>query len=110
MFTVSHLLFNYKPLLMVSQVLCYKDSRRLEVAVVQFAQVKLVLLNTELCREQNIPFGQETSGIIMSTSHTCGNSTACCLVTKAGSLLLPPPLLSQSVASLTPLEEACSQH
>ena len=29
---------------------------------------------------------------------TCGNSTACCLVTKAGSLLLPPPLFSKPVA------------
>ena len=29
---------------------------------------------------------------------TCGNSTACCLVTKPGSLLLPPPLFSKPVA------------
>ena len=33
---------------------------------------------------------------------TCGNSTACCLVTKPGSLLLPPPLFSKPVPSLVP--------
>ena len=33
---------------------------------------------------------------------TCGNSTACCLVTKPGSLLLPPPLFSKPVAPPPP--------
>ena len=55
---------------------------------------------------------------------TCGNSTACCLVTKPGSLLIaPPPLFSKPVAPPPPplppthrwrkfaqLLETCSKH
>ena len=36
------------------------------------------------------------------TVYTCGNSTACCLVTKPGSLLLPLPLFSKPVAPPPP--------
>ena len=41
---------------------------------------------------------------------TCGNSTACCLVTKPGSPPLPPPPPPPTHAPLEEACSACSQH
>ena len=49
--------------------------------------------NTKVAKLLNlVPANNSNNKVLVST---CGNSTACCLVTKPGSLLLPPPLFSK---------------
>ena len=73
------------------------------------------VLQWEMKNVDSIPYSVSILYNITLLASTC--ETACCLVIKPGSLLLPPPLFSKPVAPpsppppsspQTPLEEACS--